>query len=274
MLLTLTPYGVAKVNSVVAAFGVACFAILTTSGSLASAGTFELKPEKVKPATAYFAGKPVRIHLRAADDRERPTRVTLINKQTRKPVRRWSVPTSVTLTRSRIRWAGETADGKIARNGRYVVRAGPVGRPSRKLGTFTFRRHAYPVAGPHHDRGAIGEFGAPRSGGRSHEGFDINANCGTRLVAARGGKVLKSRFDGRLMGNFVVIKGRRNGLRYLYAHLGEPSPMRKGDRVRTGQLVGRVGQTGNAASTPCHLHFELRRNGPIDPEPYLRRWDR
>ena len=43
--------------------------------------------------------------------------------------------------------------------------------------------HVFPVQGPHGVRGAIGEFGAPRSGGRIHEGFDIVAACGTELVA-------------------------------------------------------------------------------------------
>ncbi len=55
----------------------------------------------------------------------------------------------------------------------------------------------------------------------------------------------------------------------------EPSEVDDGERVRTGQDVGRIGQTGNAASTPCHLHFEIRVDGrPIDPEPPLRDWDR
>jgi murein DD-endopeptidase MepM/ murein hydrolase activator NlpD len=75
------------------------------------------------------------------------------------------------------------------------------------------------------------------------------------------------------MGNFVIIRGRHDRFRYLYAHLREASPMRKGDRVRTNQLVGRVGLTGNASGTPCHLHIELRDDGPVDPEPYLRRWE-
>ena len=44
--------------------------------------------------------------------------------------------------------------------------------------------HVFPVQGPHGTRGPIGEFGAPRDGGRTHEGFDITAACGTR--AGRG----------------------------------------------------------------------------------------
>jgi murein DD-endopeptidase MepM/ murein hydrolase activator NlpD len=53
------------------------------------------------------------------------------------------------------------------------------------------------------------------------------------------------------------------------------SPFRQGDTVHVGDIVGHIGRTGNAASTPCHLHFEIHRRGrPIDPEGDLRAWDR
>jgi murein DD-endopeptidase MepM/ murein hydrolase activator NlpD len=53
------------------------------------------------------------------------------------------------------------------------------------------------------------------------------------------------------------------------------SRFEKGDTVHVGQIVGHIGRTGNAGSTPCHLHFELHKRGrPIDPEPFLRAWDR
>ena len=48
-----------------------------------------------------------------------------------------------------------------------------------------------------------------------------------------------------------------------------------GDRVRTGDPVGVVGKSGNAASVGCHLHFEIKRGKRLaDPEPQLRAWDR
>ncbi len=50
-------------------------------------------------------------------------------------------------------------------------------------GAVPYYGHVFPVQGPHGTRGAIGEFGAPRSGGRTHEGFDVVAACGTELVA-------------------------------------------------------------------------------------------
>jgi len=108
-----------------------------------------------------------------------------------------------------------------------------------------------------------------------HEGFDITGACGTPLVVARGGKVAKVGYDPDLYGNYVLINARKTNDSYFYAHLIAPSPLRKGEHAKTGAEVGRIGQTGNAAGTPCHLHFEIHHDGnPIDPEPQLRDWDR
>jgi murein DD-endopeptidase MepM/ murein hydrolase activator NlpD len=133
----------------------------------------------------------------------------------------------------------------------------------------------FPVRGPHWTRGAVGEFGAPRSGGRTHKGFDYMAPCGTELVSARGGTVLKRSYDPALDGNFLVIHVRGFDHRnYLYAHLRKPAIVHRGDVVETGQRIGSVGKTGNAITVGCHLHFEIHVHGkPIDPEPALRRWD-
>lgn len=131
------------------------------------------------------------------------------------------------------------------------------------------------MQGPHGTRGAIGEFGAPRDGGRVHEGFDIVAACGTPLVAVRGGRVLRRGYDPVLYGNFLLIHGEGEDRSYFYAHLPRPALVDPGERVFTGERVGAVGETGNARTVGCHLHFEIHVHGrPIDPEPLLRRWDR
>jgi murein DD-endopeptidase MepM/ murein hydrolase activator NlpD len=55
----------------------------------------------------------------------------------------------------------------------------------------------------------------------------------------------------------------------------KPAIVAVGEVVRTGQRIGSVGQTGNARTVGCHLHFEIHVHGkPVDPEPALRRWDR
>jgi murein DD-endopeptidase MepM/ murein hydrolase activator NlpD len=172
-------------------------------------------------------------------------------------------------------WDGLTDAGTPARDGSYRVLIGPPGADAKQVGKLTLFGHFFPVRGPHGSRGPIGEFGAGRNGGRTHKGYDVTARCGTPLAAARAGTVVERAFDARLDGNYVVIRGLGERRKYLYAHMARPSSFRKGDEVHTGDLVGHIGRTGNAASTPCHLHFEIHLHGrPIDPEPALRAWDR
>jgi murein DD-endopeptidase MepM/ murein hydrolase activator NlpD len=173
-------------------------------------------------------------------------------------------------------WDGITASGKAARDGEYRVFVKPQGNPAQPAGRFVLHGHIFPVRGPHGTRGPIGEFGAPRSGGRVHEGFDVTAKCGTPLAAVRSGRITHRGYDPVLYGNFVEIKARKERRSYFYAHLPKPADPRKGDLVKTGERIGRVGRTGNARDVPgCHLHFEIHRHGDsIDPEPELREWDR
>ncbi len=131
------------------------------------------------------------------------------------------------------------------------------------------------MQGPHWTRGAIGDFGAPRNGGRTHEGFDIVAACGTKLVAVTVGRVLRRGYDPVLYGNYLLIHGQGERRSYFYAHMPRPARVHRGERVWPGERVGKVGKTGNARTVGCHLHFEIHVNGhPINPEPYLNRWDR
>jgi murein DD-endopeptidase MepM/ murein hydrolase activator NlpD len=142
-------------------------------------------------------------------------------------------------------------------------------------GGTAYLGHVFPVAGPHWARGPIGEFGAPRSGSRIHEGFDLVASCGTPLVAVRGGRIRRAGYDPVLYGNYLLVHGEGERRSYFYAHLRRPATVDRDDPVLAGQRVGAVGASGNARTVGCHLHFEIWVNGdPIDPEPALRGWDR
>jgi murein DD-endopeptidase MepM/ murein hydrolase activator NlpD len=186
----------------------------------------------------------------------------------------------------RIRWDGTTNEGRPARNGRYSFRIGAQGatQTAARASTsseplslgFALYGYAFPILGTHDFGGSAGRFGAGRSG-HTHQGQDTMASCGTPLVAARGGTVQYSGYEGNA-GNYVVIDGRGSSLDFMYAHLAEPSPLQTGDPVRTGQPIGIVGDTGDA--TACHLHFEIwtapgwyEGGSPIDPLPYLEKWD-
>jgi murein DD-endopeptidase MepM/ murein hydrolase activator NlpD len=99
-------------------------------------------------------------------------------------------------------------------------------------------------------------FGEPRSEHRRHEGIDILAPRGTPVVSATAGEVVRVGQD-RLGGNVVWVAGEGMSLFY-YAHLDRfRAGLAVGDQVAAGTTLGFVGTTGNAASTPPHLHFGI-----------------
>jgi peptidoglycan LD-endopeptidase LytH len=126
---------------------------------------------------------------------------------------------------------------------------------------------AFPVAG--HDAGDIRSFfGADRDGGaRRHEGIDIFASRGTPVIATAPGVVTRVGTNA-LGGNVVWVRDLDRGLANYYAHLDHQTA-RTGQRVRRGDTLGTVGNTGNARSTPPHLHFGLYDAGALDPLPFV-----
>lgn len=97
-------------------------------------------------------------------------------------------------------------------------------------------------------------FMAPRPGGRLHEGQDIFAPRGTPIHSATEGLVIRMGY-GQLGGLYVMVLG-PGGRRYYYAHLDQHADgLQEGDRVTPQTLQGYVGNTGNARTTPPHLHF-------------------
>jgi murein DD-endopeptidase MepM/ murein hydrolase activator NlpD len=172
------------------------------------------------------------------------------------------------------RWDGLTDGGSPVADGTYKVTVAVANGNEKDAGSVELHRHFFPVRGPHGTRGPVGDFGAPRDGGRVHKGFDVVARCGTPLAAVATGTITKRAYDPKLDGNFIVIRGLGERRKYWYAHMVHPSGFQKGDLVHVGQIVGYVGKTGNARTVGCHLHFEIHVNGrPVDPEPYLRAWD-
>jgi murein DD-endopeptidase MepM/ murein hydrolase activator NlpD len=173
------------------------------------------------------------------------------------------------------RWDGLDNGGRPVADGTYRVIVAVTGGNEKEAGKVELHRHFFPVRGPHGTRGPVGDFGAPRNGGRRHKGFDVTARCGTPLAAATTGTIVKRAYDPRLDGNYIVLRGLGERRKYWYAHMIHPSTFQKGDLVHVGQIVGFVGKTGNARTVGCHLHFEVHVDGrPIDPEPFLRAWDR
>ncbi|MDT8376594.1 MAG: M23 family metallopeptidase [Mariprofundaceae bacterium] len=107
-----------------------------------------------------------------------------------------------------------------------------------------------------------------RRGSRMHDGIDIGAKEGTPVHAAAAGEVVYS--DQRLSGyGKLIIIRHSSDMFTAYAH-NQRNLVRKGNRVKAGDVIARVGRTGRASGP--HLHFEVRRGPtPVDPLVYLPR---
>jgi murein DD-endopeptidase MepM/ murein hydrolase activator NlpD len=245
----------------------------------------------VQAPKAYFdAMKPMRVSYVVHDDRPVSVRVELVRQSDDAVVASWAPGVVAPDTPQVVEWNG-LAGSRVQKPGRYGFRvtaadeAGALRASSAAVeqppaeaapdpSEFVFLRHQFPVRGPH----GYGEFAAKFGGGRGHQGQDIFAACGTPMVAARGGTVKFKQYHSRA-GYYLVIDGEQTGVDYAYMHLQSAALVDKGDRVRTGQLIGYVGDTG--AASGCHLHFEMW-SGPgwygggsaFDPLPDLLAWDR
>ncbi len=110
-------------------------------------------------------------------------------------------------------------------------------------------------------------FGAPRSGGRSHEGVDMLGARWTPLVAVESG-MIRSLGGGGLGGISIWLTG-TSGDRFYYAHLEAwADGLSVGQTVQVGELIGYMGTSGNAPDYIPHLHFEYHPGGGAAANPY------
>ena len=115
-------------------------------------------------------------------------------------------------------------------------------------------------------------WGAARSQGRSHEGIDIFAARGTPIQATTQGIVSKVGEDA-LGGRVVMIVG-PGGAGHYYAHLEDYADISPNDWVNAGDIIGYVGDSGNAKGTPPHVHYGIYINGSaVNPYPLLQKPD-
>lgn len=113
-------------------------------------------------------------------------------------------------------------------------------------------------------------FGVDRDGGaRRHEGIDIFAPRGTPVIAAEAGRVTRVG-DTPRGGKNVWVRGDQRS--FYYAHL-DSIAVSPGDRVKRGEVLGTLGNTGNAVTTSPHLHFGIYKfgHGAVDPLPLVGR---
>ena len=164
-----------------------------------------------------------------------------------------------------------SVEHEIRRDGTYIIRIQPelLRGGSLRIAHRTTAALTFPVAG--RDGSAVGSFFRdPRDGGRrEHHGVDIFAPRDTAVVAASAG-IVTSVATTAIGGNVVWVRDPRRGQSHYYAHLSRQA-VATGQRVAAGEIIGYVGNTGNARGTPPHLHFGIyaSREGPIDPLPFV-----
>ena len=250
----------------------------------------------------FGARRPAELSYVVGGSRPATVQVELVRAADGAVVQQWTPGEVEPDVAQTVRWDG-TVDGEVQRDGVYQFRVtatdqsglraasstagepGALGAPGARAsgaaavtpaapGAFTFLRYRFPLVGAHDYAEAAARFG----GGRGHQGQDVFAECGTPIVAARGG-VVKFREFQSAAGNYVVIDGARTGVDFGYMHLREAALVGAGDRVRTGQPIGFVGATGHASG--CHLHFEewtapgwYSGGSAFDPLPDLLAWDK
>ncbi len=156
------------------------------------------------------------------------------------------------------RSAGIGVDGLA---GRATIRSLRGGVSRRQRTSVSPGRFLRPVPG------SIGDgFGAPREGGRRHQGVDFPVAYGTRIGAAAAGTTIFAARNYGGYGNLVVVQ-HALGYTTWYAHMSRITSW-VGERVSAGTRLGYVGSTGY--STGPHLHFEIRRyNTPVNPASLL-----
>ncbi|MCD1279447.1 M23 family peptidase [Psychrobacter sp. CCUG 69069] len=113
-------------------------------------------------------------------------------------------------------------------------------------------------------------WGAARSQGRSHEGIDIFAPRHTPIQSTTQGIVSKVG-ENNLGGRVVVVVG-PGGAGHYYAHLEDYADIAPNDWVNQGEVIGYVGDSGNAKGTPPHVHYGIYINGSaVNPYPLLQK---
>ncbi len=127
---------------------------------------------------------------------------------------------------------------------------------------------ACPVAGP---VSFVDTWGAPRSGGRAHQGVDMMAARGTPVAAIQDGSI--GRMSNSSLGGITLWMRSTTGDTFYYAHLDSyAAGVSSGMSVSAGQIIGFVGSTGNASPQYPHLHFEYHPGGggAVNPYPLVR----
>lgn len=165
---------------------------------------------------------------------------------------------------------GQVIEHEVEKTGVYILRLQPelLQDCEYTVEISSAASLAFPIRAP--GKNHIRSFwGAARdAGARKHEGIDIFASRGTPVVAAADGRVTRVN-ENNLGGKVVWMRPERKSYTLYYAHL-DSQLVTDGQQVQAGDTLGLMGNTGNARTTPPHLHFGIYAyGGAIDPLPFV-----
>jgi len=247
--------------------------IIVGADEIPEPGEFQLRSAEASPRKVFFAGTRNPKVKYVFDGSTTDVRIRVVKRGTDNVVADFRQDAREPFVEHTAVWDGRDKDDKLVEKGEFKFRIGPASSgngESTSNSKFDLFSHKFPVRARH-------TYGDGFGAGRGHQGQDVFASCGTRIEAARAGEVQVKGFQSAA-GNYVVIDGRSDSHDYVYMHLLQPASVREGENVKTGELIGKVGETGNASG--CHLHFEYWTNdwynggralGSVTKR--LRQWD-
>ncbi len=224
---------------------------IVAENEIPAGGQFRLTSAQATPQKSFYDGvAPPTLTYLFQGSKATAVRVEVVDRESKEVVSTWVDEDAEPNSRNTTRWHGRSEDGSPAANGEYKFKIGSAsegGLTTTVDARFGYYKFRFPIAARH-------SYGDGFGAGRGHQGQDVFAKCGTTLRAARGGRVQWNKTHAAA-GNYLVIDGKGTRTDFMYAHMKRRSPLQRGDRVRTGQKIGLVGDTGNASG--CHLHFEV-----------------
>jgi len=242
--------------------------------SIDTVSGFAVRRAEAAPKVAYFDGKKdIELDYLFEADAPADIRIDIVSKRNGKTVDSIIQKNRQPFSNQTVAWDGLGSKGKPPRNGKYKFKVSALGGESGKSDAtgFAYYDHIFPLRGKH-------GYGDGLGAGRGHQGQDVFAKCGTKIVAARGGRVQVNAYQSAA-GYYVVIDGKKTGQDYVYMHMEKRGRPKQGSRVRTGEVIGIESDTGRASG--CHLHFELwsppgwyEGGHVLNPTGPLKKWDK
>src|SRR5262245_36360042 len=200
------------------------------ASAVPTGGSFALDSAAATPKNAFYDGvRAPRLTYTFRGGTAADVNITVVNRETKEVVDAFVDQAAQPNAANVVTWDGRTSEGSTAANGEYQFRIADGATAKGKStpeASFSFHKFRFPLAVKH-------DYGDGYGAGRGHEGQDVFARCGSKILAVRGGRVQINDYQSAA-GNYLVIDGKGTAMDFMYAHMLRPAALREGQRVRTG----------------------------------------